>query len=461
MSLQQSSQLLRPLCRSCARSPSFLLPSPTRSVTTISTNRSATRPYTISASRQGKYIQTSPAAEKKSSGYGKILGPQIPYEEWLKNYREVKAKLEMSYMQMCASAHVREMIDPSITPKIFLEIGRRLIDQAYHSKAIADSLKNIWKGHPCRIYEVAFAIRNSGPGLPYQHVLHWTMKATSDAGLVETLGVIVSAQIKKKGAMLPNSREIEMIKKIAYETDDPKALSVWADVARIWGQTEEALTIFQHLNKMVYPSERRPMFTDDISYGGLIKPPWSAMFDIYHKSERFDEANEMLKIGALHYRDPQALVSYAFIRKEKDDWEAYEQCLVAAAMSGHGDACFRLGNYYYLISKDEIPSRDQRLAERHRFRAWVAKIFGYAYKKEDWRRLASNWYEMASAHGISEGARNLAVLKREDGHPNAWELMEQLRSDPRLWKSKNVIKLRDQWDNPKFKPTLPKAWLEL
>ena len=67
---------------------------------------------------------------------------------------------------------------------------------------------------------------------------------------------------------------------------------------------------------------------------------------------------------------------------------------------------------------------------------------------------------MASAHGISEGTRNLAVLKREDGVPNAWELMEQLRSDPRLWKSKNVIKLRDQWENPKFKPTLPKAWLE-
>ncbi|KAF4974755.1 hypothetical protein F66182_17616, partial [Fusarium sp. NRRL 66182] len=204
MSLQRSSQLLRPLCRSCACSSTFLLPSPTTSAAgAILTKHSATRHFTVSAPHQGKYVQTSPAAEAKSSGYGKALAPQITLEEWLKNYREVKAKLETSYKQMYTSAQVREMIDPSITPKIFLEIGRRLIDQAYHSKAVADSLKNIWKGHPCRIYEVAFAIHNSGPGVPYQHVLHWAMKATSDAGLVETLGVIVSAQIKRKGAMLP------------------------------------------------------------------------------------------------------------------------------------------------------------------------------------------------------------------------------------------------------------------
>lgn len=367
----------------------------------------------------------------------------------------------MSYMRLYTLARNNNALDSNITPKMFLEIGRRLIDQAYNSRASADALKNIWKGHPGRVYEIAYAIRVHGPGQAHGHVFQWAMKATGEAGLVQALGIAVAAQIKTKGAMLPNSREIEMIKKIAYETDDPMALSVWADVARIWGQTEEAVTIFQHLNKMVYPSERRPTYVEDVLYQGVIKAPWSALFDIYHRTERFEEANEMLKIGALNYRDPQALVSYAFIRKEKEDWEAYEQCLVAAATSGHGDACFRLGNYYYLISKGDIPSRDQRLAEKHRFRAWVAKILRYAYEKEDWRRLAANWYEMASAHGNSEGTRNLAVLKREDGHPNAWELMEQLRSDPRMWKSKNIIKLRDQWDNPKFKPTLPAAWLEL
>jgi TPR repeat protein len=287
------------------------------------------------------------------------------------------------------------------------------------------------------------------------------MSATKDAGFVYTLAYEVRSQMAMSGAVLPTSREIEMIKKIAYEKDDPIALSVWGEVALKWGRTEEALAIYQHLNQMVYPSFRRPRYHEDIQFSYSRKAPWSVLSDMYIKAERLDEAAEMLKVGALTYRDPQALVTYAYFRKEKNDWEAYEQCLVAAAMSGHGEACFRLGNYYYLISKGEIPSRDQRTAEKHPIRAWIANFLCYFSKKMDWRRLAVNWYEMASAHGSSEGTRNFAVLMREDGHPNAWELMNRLKSDSVWWNNKNVIKLRDHWDNPKFKPTLLASWLEL
>lgn len=366
-------------------------------------------------------------------------------------------------MHMYNIGQMQEVLDPKIKPKIFLEIGRRLLDQAYNVSPDpnADALKSIWKGDPARVYEVAHSIYQ---GAPWDaHVVRWTTHATSDAGLVHTLALRVAHQINQygQGAHLPTSREIEMIKKIAYETDDPVALSVWADVARRWGQTEEALTIYHHLNKMVYPSSRASRYNEDVTISNMYKPPWKALFDIYHEAERLDESEQMLEVGALIYRDPQALVTYAYFKKEKGDWESYEQCLAAAAMSGHGEACLRLGNYYYRIFKGEIPSRDQRMAEKYPWRARVSKVLTYFASKQDYRRLAVNWYEMASAHGEAEGTRNFAVLMREDGHPNAWELMNRLRSEPRLWNNKNVIKLREQWDNPRFKPTLPTAWLEL
>lgn len=357
-----------------------------------------------------------------------------------------------------AGREIQDVLDPKITPKIFLEIGRRLIDQAYNAPPTADALKSVWKGDVARVYEVAYAIYSNGPW--ERQVLAWATEATADAGLVHTLGLAVGSQMKE-GVVLDASREIELIKKIAYETDDPRALNIWAEVARRWGQTEEALTIYQHLNKMVYPSERAPRYNEDLTFNNIYKPPWKALFDIYHEAERLDESEQMLKVGALIYRDPQALVTYAYFKKKKGDWESYEQCLAAAAMSGHGEACLRLGNYYYRIFKGEIPSRDQRMAEKYPWRARVSRVLTYFARKKDWRRLSVNWYEMASAYGEAEGTRNFAVLMREDGHPNAQELLNRLRSEPRLWNNKNVIKLREQWDNPKFKPTLPPSWLEL
>lgn len=454
MSLQRLSQSLRPLCWSCAHCPSLLVPSPT-----ITASHPAARHYTASASHQRKFIRESPAARKVNSGYGKILPQGIPEAVWWENYRKVKDSFENSYMQFYSDGQKTGLLDSTITPKVFLQIGRGLIDQVYNVDASADALKSIWKGDPGRVFEVAHTIWTKAPW--ETHLYRWALVATRDAGLIHTLGLEVISQIKKFGANLPASRAIETIRKIAYETDNPVALNIWAQVALIWGRMEEAMTIYQHLNKTIYPSLRKPRYNEDILFEGSFKAPWRGLFEIYHKAERFDEANEMLKVGALIYRDPQALVSYAFLRREKDDWEAYEQCLVASAVSGNGDACYRLGNYYYLISKGEIPSRDQRIAQKHRFRALVARCLGFFNRKKDWRHLALNWYEMASVHGISEGTRNLAVLMREDGHPLALELIELLRSDSKWWNNKNVIKLRQQWDSPKFKPTLPPAWLEL
>lgn len=360
---------------------------------------------------------------------------------------------------MHADARTADMIDPKTSPKIFLEIGRRLIHHAYSSPATAQSVKAIWAGDPGRVHEVAHAIWMTGPW--EQQIISWSLRATSDAGHVWSMVRMIHQQIEKHGANLPNSREIEKIKKIAYEKDDPLALMVWADVASRWGKKDEAFDIYQHLNKIAYPSFSQPGLFEDIRYSGHYKAPWKSLAEIHNEAGRYDEADELMKLGALAYRDPAALVSYAYLRKEKGDWESYEQCLVVAAMTGHGEACFRLGNYYYRIFKGEIPSRDEIAAKKSPIRAWFAGLFGWFYTKKDWRRLAMNWYEMASAHGYMPGTRNFVVLLREDGREVARDVLERIRFDHTMWNSKNVVKLRNSWDDPNFKPQLLASWLEL
>jgi hypothetical protein len=351
------------------------------------------------------------------------------------------------------------MIESKFTPKLFLEIGRRLVDQAYNVSPSADALKSIWKGDPAMVYQVANAIWLTGPW--ETQVLTWAETATSEAGFVFALARKVRRQVLQRRGHLTASREIEIIKKIAYEKEDPMALVVWAEVARIWGHTEEALDIYTHLNNMVYPSHRQPPLFDDILLRGHYKAPWSILVEMYNEAERYQEADELTKIGALEYRDPEALVTYAFSQRQEGDWVVYEKCLVAAAMSGHAESCFRLGNYYYRVSKGEIPSRDDIVAQKHRVRGWLAKKFGWNMSKKDWRHLAANWYEVSSAFGHIQATRNLAVLGREDGHPGAFELLSRLRADTAMWNNKNIVKLRSKWDDPSFKPTLPDSWLEL
>ncbi|EEA23045.1 conserved hypothetical protein [Talaromyces marneffei ATCC 18224] len=436
MSLQRSSQLGWPLCRSCA----LLLPSRTISATTIIADRSATRHYTASASHQRGFIRKSPAAKNVNKGYGRILNNTVPTEQWQKNYHEVKTRFEKNYKSIYSMVQSSDLIAGKITPKVFLEIGRRLVDQAYNSRPTADALKSIWKGDPATVHEIGRAIWLSGPW--EGQVSAWARVATADAGFPWALCQEVTFQIQRMGIHAPTSREMEAVKKLAYEKEDPRALMVWADIARRWGRTEEALDLYRHLNDMAYPSNRRPSLYDDITFRGDYKAPWRILADMYNEAERHEEADEMMKVGALHYRDPQALVTYAYLRKEKDDWESYEQCMLVAAMSGHGEACYRLGNYYYLISKGEVPSRDQRIAQKHPKRAWIASWFARFFRKMDWRRRAINWYEMASAHGDSEGTRNLAVLMREDGHPEALDIFSRLRADSGWWNHKHILKLR-------------------
>ncbi|EED15021.1 conserved hypothetical protein [Talaromyces stipitatus ATCC 10500] len=450
MSLHRSSQILRPLCQSCARRPSLLPSSTIPTTTNIIRTPATTRNYTATSNYQAKRPLRSPAAKSLNRTYGKEFSVVEP-EEWWAEHDGVKKRFEKNYATIYADNR---------RAKVFREIGRRLIHAAYNSPATAESLKPIWAGDPARVLDVALAIFSSAPW--ETHVVRWSVAATSEAGVVWSMIQFVHSQIKKHGTNLPNSREIERIKKIAYEKDDPVALMVWGDVAWRWGRKDEALEIFQYLNKIAYPSFSPAERNNDITYEGHYQAPWKYLVEIHNEAGRYDEADELMKLGALTYRDPAALVSYAYIRKEKGDWESYEQCLVVAAMTGHGEACFRLGNYYYRIYKGEVPSREDIAAKKHPIRTWFVDLFGwFTLTKKDWRRLAINWYEMASALGYMPGTRNLVVLLREDGHESATEILDRIKLDYVMWNSKNIVKLRKSWDDPNFKPDLPAAWLEL
>lgn len=463
MSIPRVFRIPRPVCHACVQGTTTFRIFPRSSWPATAAAPTTARPtnknFTTSTARQA-YVAKSPAARRRRKGYGIMTGGKyIGKDEYWESFNEVKTAFESSYKQWYADFQKQNMLDRKISEKVFYEIGSRLIRHSYNSDPTAETIKSIWTGDPQVISDTAEAIC-LGCSAGSKWLFSWSLEALSQVGHVNSLVRRVYAQIRVSGKIY-DSREVMMLKQIAYEKDDPFALIAWAQIARDWGQTEEAIDIYEHLNKVTYPSNLRPRWSEDLLFKNRYKPPWKSLFEMYNEAGRYNEADKMMETGALIYRDPSALISYAYLQKEKGNWEAYEQCLVAAAVSGNGEACFRLGNYYYRIYQGDIPSRDEIAAKKHPIRAWIAKLFGSSFIKEDWRRLALDWYEMASVHGYLPGTRNFVVLLREDGHPEAKEVLQQIQQDHAMWQSSNIVKLRNSFDDPNFKPKLPKSWLEL
>lgn len=385
-------------------------------------------------------------------------------EDILSRYKAVKDRFEQNYIAMHADARKAGVIDAKLGKQTYLEIGRRLIYQSYHERPTAEAVKTIYPGDPKRVADVGLSIFLTGPW--DGQVLGWTNAATKEVGVVWSLLITVRDQLKKSGGIPPMSKDISLLKKIAYEKDDPVALRAWADIAWRSGRKEEALEILRHLAEITYPSHMAPRYHEDITFRGTYKAPWEALAEIYNHEKKFDESDKMMEIGALIYRSPSALLGYAYLKKEKGDWEAYEQCMVTVALStddsATAEACYRLANYYYLIHKGDIPSRDELAAQRNPVGATFSKLLGLSRSKQDWRKLAMDWYEAGSVCRYAPAMRNFAVLLREDrDYEAAAMVMERLKEHKDLWESRNIRKLRDSFKDPSFQPALPASWLEL
>ncbi|OKL59103.1 hypothetical protein UA08_05899 [Talaromyces atroroseus] len=455
MSLQRWSGIVRSQCRSCARSSPFLRPS--RFDTSVPTT--TTTPTLLTTRYYAKSAPTSPAARNKKIRYG-TPSPTRTWTEFVEDYATLREKFEKDYKWLYEDGRKSGALNPKLGPQKFLEIGRKLLHEALYSSATEQAVNNICPGDPDSVFDVGNGIYCANQWAAQFGA--WVYKATARAGAMIPLAYVIVRQLDKTGGNL-RSVETERMIKIAREKRHPLALRMWAEILWSSNRADEALEILTELVKITYPSNMPESQRDDITLQESLKPPWQLVAEIYNSQGKFAEADEMMKLGALTYRDPKALVAYAYLRKEEEDWEAYEQCLVVAATTNDGEACFRLANYYYNIFKGNIPSRDELNAKKNPLAAPIYRLFGQSRPKEYFRAMAMDWYELAIMHAHAPAIRNFSILLREDGDLiQALSILSRLEEQkPEMWNSPNIVKLRDNFADLSFRPELPPSWIAL
>jgi tetratricopeptide (TPR) repeat protein len=350
------------------------------------------------------------------------------------------------------------VIDKKLTQDSFEDIARRLIDVSGRDYPDAISLKNVYNGDPNTVLGVASALNRWIPWYPFLY--RWATQSTADAGATISVVSFVRNELKKPFTTY-QTREFRQLEVLANR-GIPLAMRMQADV--YWDQKryEKAIELLKQLHSRTYPSNTAVGYKDDITMQGDITAPWNRLAEFYIHLDLQDKANAMMKTGALDYQDPDALMAYAFLMKEQEDWESYEQCVSIAATAGNGAACRRLGNFYYQIFQGKIPSADGLPQNTSWFHSFFHGLLGKPRTLQDFRKLAIDWYELALLHGDKKATRNYVILCREDGRiHNALEALHSLEKRQEDWNSPNIVKLRARFDDVNFQPKIPQPWLEL
>ncbi|KAH8704183.1 hypothetical protein BGW36DRAFT_370831 [Talaromyces proteolyticus] len=312
---------------------------------------------------------------------------------------------------------------------------------------------------PNKVYEVAVALSMAMPW--DKRINSWAVTATAKAGAVYPIALMVYSQISRVGYP-EQTPELNRIEYLVKEHEHPLAMRVYAEVLWSKEMPAEAIEMLERVYKRTHPSHARVRFREDITISDSISPPWKRLIEFYNLCGFYEKADEMTKVGALEYRDPDALLAYALLMKEQENWHAYSQCVIMAATAGHADACYRLGNYYYRIFKGSIPSPDQVDKDAGLIGSFFYTLLGQARRKSEFRKLAMDWYELAFLHGNTHALRNYAVLLREDGNrETAANVLSNLEHRKEEWGSPNIKKLRQRFYDDTFKPKIPDSWLEL
>lgn len=161
------------------------------------------------------------------------------------------------------------------------------------------------------------------------------------------------------------------------------------------------------------------------------RTPWHVCEWLKRKVGDEAGADEVVKVAALEYQEPQALVRYAGrLMQQGGDLELYEESMSKAAAGGHPEACQKLANFYLLTSlgqfprrgEKECPTADEIEKEKEEERAtprnqkWsLSSFFNRSLPRKDYHKLAREWYEVACIHGSQDAALTFSLLLRQEG----------------------------------------------
>ena len=220
----------------------------------------------------------------------------------------------------------------------------------------------------------------------------------------------------------PRTLLLDKVESLALHHHDPIAMTLHAQALGLRGRHNEAIPLIEEVMQAIKPESTPPTLVT----GGFLAGfplPW----DVYEwlKREVGDgvAAAEAVKLAAVEYHEPSALVKYAkHVLSEEGDLELYEECMSKAASAGHPEACQKLANFYILTSVGRFPRRGDGSskpplnAEGSKNKGtWLATLFNRSLSLSDYGELAREWYQIACLHGSHEAALTFSLLLREEG----------------------------------------------
>lgn len=293
-------------------------------------------------------------------------------------------------------------------------------------------------------------------------VSDWAFVATTQAGAREPIILGVSNTLKKM-SIPPRTAMFNRVEELAIKDQDPRAMVVHAKVLSQRGQYKEALALLEKVMPRIYPTKIQPPMGEDITLKGRIEPPWKLYAWLKEKVGDRKATDETLKMAALEYQDPEALVTYAQIMQLEGKMEMYEECLNKAATAGDPEACRKLANFYYLTYHGRFPLPDEGEGEGKKNQGFlhrrISALFGQSRTREDYRKLAIDWYELAFNHGSRKAALILSMLLREDGHSEVGKQYLEVAETERKFLP-FVKRLKENWDSKEFDVKIPMQLLD-
>ncbi|KAJ9313322.1 hypothetical protein DTO271D3_6381 [Paecilomyces variotii] len=338
---------------------------------------------------------------------------------------------------------------PDISAETYIYISKRIIEEACSGPPTAMAARRISKD-----LDTVFAVAASFPtGRPPHPMARWTLTATASAG--GFLAVLhVAAEHLKRVPTAGRTPILDRIEQWATESEDPdpRVTIMYAQILGRRGQYREAIAAMEKLMQRIHPTKLLPSMMEDISMNGNLEPPWKIYAWLTEKVGDRAATDETLKVAALEYQDPSALVTYAHVMQTQGDLEMYEECMNKAATAGDAEACRKLANFYYLTHHGRFPRREDQNTSGIRSR--IVSLFKQSRTKDDYRKLAIDWYELSFNHGSKKAALLLSMLLREDGDSDLGrEFLSFAAAEDKLLSL--TKKLADNWDNKDYNVKIP------
>ncbi|GIK03372.1 hypothetical protein Aspvir_007441 [Aspergillus viridinutans] len=393
------------------------------------------------------------------------------------------------------SALAEGLLDDKVTKKTFLDIAKRLLETAHRELPSADAVRGI-SSDPDLSFQIGYIISGGNPTFR-----EWLLASTTHAGARVPLLMSAARYLNSLGNTAPvRTPTLEKIEHLALHDRDPRAMTLHAKILGLRKRYGDAIRLIEQVMTLIYPS-KVPVAKDGGFAMARIEPPWRVYAWLKEKAKAqansttktgtatADEAgtqtDDLLRSAALDYQDPESLVQYATARMQAGDLAMYEDCMSRAATAGNAEACRRLANFYYLTSLGRYPRRGVREAEaeatapaeaateptssassqssepsnRGTFSALLSSVFG-PQPRAEYRKLATEWYELAFSHGNEQAALVLAVLLREDGSAaRGLQLLEQIEGSPSL--GPLVRRIKSQWDEQDQEVGIPAELLDV